>query len=73
MVLKKGYNKEIDLWTLGVYLYELSNLDPPFTSEQVNKNRFQAVCLEAESNMVWKNPNLSPELKDLIQSLLRFN
>lgn len=23
--------------------------------------------------MVWKNPNLSPELKDLIQSLLRFN
>ena len=23
--------------------------------------------------MRWKNPNLSPELKDLIQSLLKFN
>ncbi len=23
--------------------------------------------------MPWKNPNLSPELKDLIQSLLKFN
>jgi serine/threonine protein kinase len=72
MVLKSGYTKLIDLWTLGVYLYELSNFEPPFTTEQISRARFQAVCLEAENNMVWKNPDLSTELKDLIQGLLKF-
>jgi serine/threonine protein kinase len=73
MVLKKGYNKEIDLWTFGVYLYELSNYEPPFTTDQITRARFQAVVMESENNRVWKNPNLSPELKDLIHNLLKFN
>ena len=30
MVLTKGYNKGIDFWGLGIYLYELTNYQPPF-------------------------------------------
>lgn len=32
MILKSGYKMGIDFWTLGVYLYELSVLEPPFTT-----------------------------------------
>ena len=73
MVLKKGYGKEIDIWTLGVYLYELSVHEPPFTVEQITRSRFQAVCLEGECNRNWRNSNLSAPLKDLINSLLKFD
>ena len=73
MVLKKGYNKEIDFWTLGIYLYELSVYEPPFQTEQITRARFEAVCLEAEKNRNWKNSNISAELKDLINGLLKFN
>lgn len=73
MVLKKGYNKEIDVWTLGIYLYELSVFEPPFTVEQITRSRFQAVCLEAENNRNWRNANLSANLKDLINSLLKYD
>lgn len=73
MVLKKGYGKEIDIWTLGIYLYELSVFEPPFTVEQITRARFQAVCLDAETNRNWKNSNISPQLKDLISSLLKFD
>ena len=59
MVLKMGYNKDVDLWTLGVYLYELSVLEPPFTTDQISRNKFKNVCLEAEKNRNWKSSNLS--------------
>lgn len=33
MVLKEGYGKEIDLWTIGIYAYEMSNFSPPFSGQ----------------------------------------
>lgn len=73
MVLKKGYDKSIDFWTLGVYLYELAVYEPPFTTEQVTRARIEAVCLEAENNRDWKKSNPSSELKNLINKLLKFD
>lgn len=33
MILRLGYNLEIDFWAFGVYLYELSVLEPPFSKD----------------------------------------
>lgn len=60
MVLKLGYKKEVDLWTLGIYLYELSVYEPPFTTDQISRAKFKNVVLEAEKNRNWKSSNLSP-------------
>jgi hypothetical protein len=60
MILKLGYKMEIDFWTLGVYLYELSVLEPPFSTDQINRHKFQKVVIDAESNRNWKGANLSP-------------
>ncbi len=59
MILKTGYNMTIDFWTLGVYLYELSVLEPPFSTEQINRHKFKKVCMEASANRNWKGAVLS--------------
>lgn len=59
MILKTGYKMGIDFWTLGVYLYELSVLEPPFSTEQINKHKFKKVCLDAQANRQWKGSALS--------------
>ena len=73
MILKTGYKMGIDFWTLGVYLYELSVLDPPFATDQINRHKFKKVCLDAEANRNWKGALLSDDLKSLINGLLKFN
>jgi serine/threonine protein kinase len=47
MVLGTGYNKKIDLWALGVYLYELSNYAIPFSPKQITKTAFEATVKQA--------------------------
>lgn len=48
MVLRDGYTKLIDLWTLGVYSYEMSNFAPPFASAEIkNKQKVKKLVEEA--------------------------
>lgn len=35
MVLRLGYKKEIDFWTMGVFAYEMSNYSPPFSGPEI--------------------------------------
>jgi len=35
MVMKEGYGKEIDIWAIGIYAYEMSNYYPPFASSDI--------------------------------------
>ena len=36
ILLKKGHNKNVDLWCLGIFLYEIMCGIPPFTDKDRN-------------------------------------
>ena len=68
MVLKEGYGKEID-----IYAYQMSNYYPPFSSADIkDKLKVKRVVKQAQNNRTWKNPDISPQLKDFINSILKF-
>lgn len=74
MVLREGYGKEIDLWTIGIFAYEMSNYYPPFTGPQIkDKQRVKRLVKAAETKRTWKNPQVSEELKNFIDCLLKFD
>jgi serine/threonine protein kinase len=65
--------KSLDLWTLGVLAYELSNFQPPFSKNQIhNKDEFIKAVKIAESERKWAT-SLSNDLKDFINKLLKLN
>jgi serine/threonine protein kinase len=60
MVLGYEYGYEVDLWTLGIYSYEMTNFSAPFASADIsNKTKVKKLVLSAEANRVWKNGSLS--------------
>jgi serine/threonine protein kinase len=60
MVLRQNYGKEIDLWAIGIFAYEMSNYNPPFSGPEIkDKLRVKRLVQFAETNRNWKNPNLS--------------
>jgi serine/threonine protein kinase len=65
--------KTLDLWTLGILAYELTNFIPPFSKNQIlNQEAFPKVVKIGEKYRKWPN-DVSSELKDLINNLLRLN
>jgi serine/threonine protein kinase len=62
----------VDLWTLGVIAYELCNMCLPFHSDDIgDSKRFSQAVLAAESNRKWCKDNISEDLKDFINRLLK--
>ena len=67
IILQKGHNKTVDIWCLGIILYEMIYGIPPFYNKQQN------VML---NNIIKKNPSfpkmieVSTELEDLITKCL---
>ena len=35
IVMRKGYDRMVDIWAIGVYAYEMSNYSPPFSSADI--------------------------------------
>ena len=33
--MRKGYDKSVDIWAIGIYAYEMSNYNPPFASADI--------------------------------------
>jgi len=68
-VIKKSYNEKCDLWSAGVIMYIILSGQPPFGGrnekqimDNVQNGKFNF------NNKVWGN--VSPDAKDLINSLL---
>ncbi|KAL4499812.1 hypothetical protein ABPG72_015161 [Tetrahymena utriculariae] len=67
VVLNKGHNKNVDLWGIGVFLYELVAGYPPFQDK--NRN-YDKISKQIIMNRPTYPENFSPNLKDLIKKLL---
>jgi serine/threonine protein kinase len=70
MVLKGQHSREIDLWSLGVMAYELSNFFLPFDQDDMKENNYTRVVNQGQKHRKWLNSSTSPELKDIINGLL---
>ena len=52
----------------------MSNYNPPFASADIKeKLKVKRVVKQAEQKRIWKNPHISAELKDFINSILKFD
>ena len=70
MLRKNGHNFCVDIYCLGTFLYELVVGIPPFYSTNT-KEMFQ--CILKKNIMIPDTINLSPEIKNLLKSLLEKN
>jgi len=43
MFLKKGHDNKIDIWSIGVLIYELSAGQPPFEGNSYNETREKVI------------------------------
>jgi serine/threonine protein kinase len=73
VVVGKECGKAVDLWTLGILAYELSNYASPFQIPLIlSYEAFKTVVSADPSSRKWAREGLSEELKDFINDLLKF-
>lgn len=70
MLTGKPYTHKVDMWGLGVALYELFASVPPFYSDVVDDHKDNIVHqhISFDDNQVWKR--VSSEAKDILLKLL---
>lgn len=76
MILGNGHNEKLDMWTVGILMYELLHGKPPFTPKSKKYNR-RMQQREIEKNILNGNiefeKSLSFESKEVIVALLNGN
>eukprot|EP00826_Nyctotherus_ovalis_P040268 TRINITY_DN394_c0_g1_i34.p1 TRINITY_DN394_c0_g1~~TRINITY_DN394_c0_g1_i34.p1 ORF type:complete len:266 (-),score=75.37 TRINITY_DN394_c0_g1_i34:95-892(-) len=66
IILNKGYNGSVDIWSLGILIYEMLTGWAPWQDDN-RKELFEKILKEP---LDLSNPNLSPNAKDLLGHML---
>jgi len=69
IILNKGYNSSVDIWSLGILIYEMLTGWTPWQDDN-RKKLFEKILKEA---LDLSNPNLSANAKDLLKRMLEKN
>ena len=76
MLLKKGHNEKLDVWTVGVILFELCTGKTPFSDPEL-KQGSKEFNSKLEKNILTKQPvyptYLSQDLILLLSQMLKKN
>lgn len=71
-ILKKPYNRSVDIWSCGVFIFELLCGKTPFVSSDKNENAIFKNILNGIENIKFPSV-INQEAKDLILKLCRSN
>ena len=80
ILLKEGYNTKLDIWYLGVILYEMCSFNKPFkdeNEEQINKNiiensyqsignKYSKELINLIDQLLFKNQKERPSIKEIV-------
>lgn len=66
IILNKGYNESVDIWGLGILIYEMLTGWAPWQDDN-RKMLFEKIV---NSSLDLSHPNLSPNAQDLLKNML---
>lgn len=59
MLSRKGYDKSVDFWALGVLAFEFLFKEPPFSPHIIQSSIFQIKIRERLEKKLWPSSNIS--------------
>lgn len=77
MVARKEHDEKVDIWAVGILIYEFLTGDPPFypnVNSGKSGKQLEAECRQMIQNCKFKFPsNFPSQAKDLVMKILKKN